>query len=297
MTETKIKITYSKLQEDIAELAAKIQDSGKKYDAVYAVPRGGVPMGVLISHHLNIPIVEEPTDDLHCLIVDDLIDSGKTLSQYPYNDTAVLYTKPHSPSVTYSVEEIDGWVEFPYEATNTDVEDNFRRILEYLGENPNREGLKETPKRYIKFMKEFLHKEDFNFTTFTNEDGNDEMIIQKDIPFFSMCEHHTAPFFGLATVAYIPNGKIVGLSKLARTVKYYASNFQNQERITSQVAERLQQELNPQGVAVTLSARHFCMEMRGVKTSGAHTVTTKLIGAFKEDDKARAEYMAHVRNL
>lgn len=183
------------------------------------------------------------------------------------------------------------------EQSREEAREHFRAILKYLGEDTTREGLLETPKRYIKFMEEFLYKEDFNFTTFENEDSNDEMIIQKDIPFFSLCEHHTAPFFGMATVAYIPNGKIVGLSKLARTVQHYARRFQNQERITAQVANRLQDELHPRGVAVTLSARHFCMEMRGVKTSGAHTVTTKLIGAFKEDDKARAEYMSHVRNL
>lgn len=176
------------------------------------------------------------------------------------------------------------------------AQEHFKAILEYLGEDTSREGLLETPKRYIKFMEEFLKPEDFNFTSFTNEDSGDEMIIQKDIPFFSLCEHHTAPFFGYATVAYIPDGKIVGLSKLARTVQYYAHNFQNQERITSQVAHRLQDELNPIGVAVTLSARHFCMEMRGVKTSGAHTVTTKLLGEFKDNEKARAEFMANVRN-
>lgn len=176
-----------------------------------------------------------------------------------------------------------------------EAQEHFKAILEYLGEDTEREGLKDTPKRYIKFMEEFLKPDDFNFTTFENE-GTDEMILQKDIPFFSLCEHHTAPFFGMATVAYIPNGKIVGLSKLARTVQLYAHRFQNQERITSQIADRLQEELDPQGVAVTLSARHFCMEMRGVKTHDTHTITTKLIGAFKNDNKARAEFMANVRS-
>ena len=121
------------------------------------------------------------------------------------------------------------------------------------------------------------------------------MIVQKNIPFFSLCEHHIAPFFGFANVAYIPNGKIIGLSKLARTVELYSRRLQNQERITNQVAERLQKELNPMGVAVTLSARHFCMEMRGIKTHDVTTTTTKLLGAFKDKPEARAEYMSAIQ--
>mgnify|MGYP000887831592 FL=1 len=169
--------------------------------------------------------------------------------------------------------------------------DCIAQLLKILGENPNREGLKDTPKRVMKFYREFLNPEPFNFTTFDGE-LYDEMIIQKDIPFFSLCEHHLAPFFGTATVAYIPDNKIVGLSKLARTVELYARRFQNQERITKQIAERLQEELNPLGVAVTLKARHFCMEMRGIKTHDVHTVTTKLLGAFRDKPEARAEFLS-----
>ncbi len=293
MSDTKIKISYEKLTKDIKELAEIIKLSQVQYKTIYAVPRGGVPVGVLIAQQLGIPLVEEPTDDLHCLVVDDLVDSGKTLAQFPHNNTAVLYVKPHSPQVNFHVEILDGWIEFPYEETEKDVEENFRRILEYLGEDPTREGLVETPKRYIKFMKQFLEKPEFNFTTFDAE-GYDELIVQKNIPFFSLCEHHIAPFFGTAHVAYIPNKKIVGLSKLARTVNHYASNFQNQERITSQIAERLTKELDPKGVAVMIDARHFCMEMRGVKTHDVSTVTTKLTGVFLDEPETRAEFMGHI---
>jgi GTP cyclohydrolase I len=167
---------------------------------------------------------------------------------------------------------------------------HFQQILKALGENTEREGLKETPKRYIKFMREFLELKEFNFTTF-NAEGTDEMILQTNIPFYSICEHHTAPFFGTADVAYIPNKKIVGLSKLARTVDLYANRFQNQERITTQIAERLQQELSPKGVAVHLKAQHLCMCMRGVKKHDTWTSTSKLLGVFKEDDKARGEFL------
>jgi GTP cyclohydrolase I len=168
---------------------------------------------------------------------------------------------------------------------------HFKEILRLLGENPEREGLLETPKRYIKFMREFLEPTPFNFTTFAAE-GTDEMILQTNIPFYSLCEHHAAPFFGVANIAYIPEGKIVGLSKLARVVDLYANRLQNQERITTQIAERLMEELNPKGVAVHLKAQHLCMCMRGVKKHDTWTSTSKLIGAFKEDEKARAEFLS-----
>jgi GTP cyclohydrolase I len=139
-------------------------------------------------------------------------------------------------------------------------------------------------------MREFLETKEFNFTTFDAE-GTDEMIIQTNIPFYSICEHHTAPFFGTADVAYIPNEKIVGLSKLARTVDLYANKFQNQERITTQIAERLQNELNPKGVAVHLKAQHLCMCMRGVKKHDTWTSTSKMLGVFKTDLNARNEFL------
>jgi GTP cyclohydrolase I len=167
---------------------------------------------------------------------------------------------------------------------------DLEKITEQLGEDVSREGLIETPKRYIKFMREFLEPKEFNFTTFDAE-GTDEMILQTNIPFYSLCEHHTAPFFGVAHIAYIPDKKIVGLSKLARTVDLYANRFQNQERITTQIAERLQKELSPLGVAVSLKAQHLCMCMRGVKKHDTWTITSKMLGAFKEDDKARNEFL------
>lgn len=171
---------------------------------------------------------------------------------------------------------------------------HFKEILKHLGEDANREGLKETPKRYIKFMREFLEPKEFIFTSFDAE-GTDEMIIQTNIPFYSMCEHHTAPFFGTANVAYIPRDRIVGLSKLSRTVDLYANRFQNQERITSQVAKRIQKELNPLGVAVTIKAQHLCMCMRGVKKHDTWTTTSKMIGVFKDDLNARNEFLRLIK--
>lgn len=171
---------------------------------------------------------------------------------------------------------------------------HFQQILKYFGENPEREGLQDTPKRYIKFLTEFLKPKEFNFTTFDSE-GLDEMIIQTNIPFYSLCEHHTAPFFGVANVAYIPNDKIVGLSKLARTVDLYANRLQNQERVTFQVANRLQKELNPLGVAVSLKAQHLCMSMRGVRKHDTWTITTKLLGVFQDNEGAKKEFLSFIK--
>ena len=170
----------------------------------------------------------------------------------------------------------------------------FQQILKHFGEDTEREGLQETPKRYIKFLTEFLKPKEFNFTTFDAE-GLDEMIIQTNIPFYSLCEHHTAPFFGVANVAYIPKDKIVGLSKLARTVDLYANKLQNQERVTFQVANRLQDELNPLGVAVSLKAQHLCMSMRGVRKHDTWTITTKLLGVFQDNDGARKEFLSFIK--
>lgn len=159
-----------------------------------------------------------------------------------------------------------------------------------------REGLQDTPLRYMAFLDEFINDDkDFEFTTFDAE-GQDQMIVQLDIPFYSLCEHHLAPFYGKAHVAYIPNTRIVGLSKLARTVDYYARNFQNQERITTQVAERLQNELQPVGVAVVLKATHLCMSMRGIQKPNTWTLTSKLLGAFKDDPTCRQEFMQIIQN-
>ncbi len=171
------------------------------------------------------------------------------------------------------------------------AEEALKVILTEIGEDVDREGLKDTPKRYVKFLRQFLNPPAFNFTTFDAE-GTDEMIVQTNIPFYSLCEHHIAPFYGTAAVAYIPDGKIVGLSKLARTVDLYANKLQNQERITNQIAERLMEELNPKGVAVVLKAQHLCMNMRGVKKHDTWTTTSKLTGHFKDDLNCRNEFLS-----
>lgn len=172
-------------------------------------------------------------------------------------------------------------------ATN---EKNIVKLLEHLGEEPGRPGLEDTPERFVKFMEETTKPMEFNFTTFENE-GIDEMIVETNVQFYSLCEHHLVPFFGVAHVAYIPGERIAGLSKLARSVEYFARGLQNQERITNQIAELIQNKLNPKGVGVILQARHLCMEMRGVKKPNTLTATSSMWGLMKTDRSARDEFL------
>jgi len=167
-------------------------------------------------------------------------------------------------------------------------------LLHYIGQDITREGLKDTPKRYVKFLKEFTNPPPFTFTTFENE-GNDEMVIVKNIPFYSLCEHHMAPFFGTASIAYIPNNVIVGLSKIPRALDAIARKPQNQERITQHVATFLMEQLMPKGVAVVIEARHLCVEMRGVEKPGTITVTSAMLGVFKTDVNARQEFLKLIK--
>jgi GTP cyclohydrolase I len=149
-----------------------------------------------------------------------------------------------------------------------------------------------TPARFVKMLKELTTPEDFEFTTFPNEDGVDEIILVKDIPFVSLCNHHVVPFHGVAHVGYIPDEKIVGLSKLARVVRYYAKALQVQERLTMQIADRLVEELAPLGVAVIVEAEHMCMTIRGVQTPGTRTTTSRMVGVFADHERtAKNEFL------
>lgn len=174
------------------------------------------------------------------------------------------------------------------------LQNNFREIINAFDTNSKREGLEDTPKRYLKFLNEFCNPEPFDFTVFESE-GYDEMIIESNIPFFSLCEHHTCPFFGVGHIAYIPNNKVVGISKLARALDWHSRGFQNQERITKQVCELIEEELKPKGVAVLLKAQHTCMSMRGIKKHDTWTITSALRGAFKNDISCRNEFLSLIK--
>jgi GTP cyclohydrolase I len=169
-------------------------------------------------------------------------------------------------------------------------EDVIAELLAHLDKNPGREGLRDTPQRYKKFLDEFLNPEPFKTTIFDSE-GYDEMVLQTKIPFYSICEHHLLPFFGYGSIAYIPNKKIVGLSKLARILDHFSRQLQNQERITVQVADFLNEAISPKGAGVILEARHLCMEMRGIQKPEVMTTTSCVRGIFKSDPRTRSEFI------
>ena len=183
--------------------------------------------------------------------------------------------------------------------SDKEAEEAFVKILQWIGEDPAREGLLETPKRVVKAFKEYFsgyHKDASEALnkTFGDVDGYDDMVLEKNISFESHCEHHMAPIIGVIHIAYIPNKKVVGLSKLARTVEVFAKRLQTQERLNMQIAKTLMSGLEAKGVAVTIDASHQCMTMRGIKKEKATTVTNYYLGTFKEDLSYQNRYLRYI---
>ena len=185
------------------------------------------------------------------------------------------------------------------EVSDKQAEEAFKTILRWIGEDPNREGLVETPRRVIKAFREYFkgYHQDAHADlskTFGDVEGYDDMVVEKNITLESHCEHHMAPIIGVAHVAYIPNKKVVGLSKLARTVEVFSKRLQTQERLTMQVAKTLMNALDAKGVAVTVDAAHQCMTMRGIKKEKATTVTNYFLGSFREDLSIQNRYLRYI---
>jgi len=167
-----------------------------------------------------------------------------------------------------------------------------RELLVALGAQLDSAGLRETPRRVASAYAELLTPEPFTLTTFPNDEGYDELVVVRDISFQSLCMHHLLPFHGVAHVAYLPAGRIIGLSKLARVVDHFARDLQVQERLTKQVAACIEEELEPKGVGVVLEAEHLCMSLRGVQKTGARTVTSALHGLVRDDPRTREEFLS-----
>ena len=197
------------------------------------------------------------------------------------------------------VKEIDKTLKDSEKITEKEVEEAFVKIIKWIGEDPSREGLLSTPKRLVKAFREYYKgysqdPEKILEKTFGDVLGYDDMVIQKNISLQSHCEHHMAPIIGVAHIAYIPNKRVVGLSKLARVVEVFSKRLQTQERLTMQIANTLMQSLNAKGVAVSIDATHQCMTMRGIKKEQATTITNYYLGQFKEDLSYQNRYLRFI---
>jgi len=279
----------------MAEKIRRDLDSGERVLRVYGIPRGGVPIALGLGGR-GFSVVE--TAAQADVVVDDIRDSGKTAERYA-RDYPLL---PFYALIDKKGGDSCGWVVFPWEASEeASIEDAFVRLIQYVGEDPERGGLKETPLRMARAWREWCkgYNEDPKCILKTFDDGGsnyDQQIVIRDLPFYSHCEHHLAPFFGTVSIGYIPNeGRIVGLSKFGRLVDAFSRRLQVQERLTTQVAMTIWDELKPIGVGVVIRARHMCMESRGICKSGEVTVTSKLLGVHMTSAKANEEFLLLTR--
>lgn len=303
----KTKISYS--WKDVYLLAEKLADRilldiDRNTDpvALYGVPRGGIfvaqaVISFLRAKNTSVPFVLTTRAEHADIIVDDIVDTGKTKKYYADRFLFIPF---------YALVELDraymeqNWIIFPWEEMTNEIgpEENIRRILEYIGEDPDREGLLETPKRVIKSYSKlfggYSQRPEDILKTF-EEGACDEMVLLKNIEFASCCEHHMLPFTGRAHIAYVPNGKIIGISKLARLLEIFARRLQIQERIGQQVTEAMDRLLLPHGSACILEAQHSCMTSRGVEKQNSIMCTSSLTGIFKTQPETRQELLQLIK--
>lgn len=282
------------------EIATLMKEGKMQMIHIFPVPRGGIYAALAVLSRLN----EMNSSKKHILVdkieqadivIDDLRDSGAT-----QNRLDPTYSKPWFFLIDKERAGLMGkWVIFPWEAmcSETSPTDAVVRLLQHIGEDPSRDGLKDTPARVTKALSEMTNGYHVDikglFTMF--EDTSDEMVISKNIPFHSLCEHHMLPFHGVATIAYLPGERIVGISKLTRVLNAFAHRLQVQERLTSQITETLDKYLEPLGSACVIRAHHMCMSCRGVRNN-SEMITSSLTGVFKSRHEVRAEFMSLVNS-
>ena len=302
-------LTWSAFDDLVNKLHERILERVKN-PVVFGIPSGGSPVATAL--------VMKGMEGAYSfgranVIVDDLVDTGRTakaaLSQHkvwathsekPYFDA--LLRKPYSPKKLAPQARVEKeWIVFPWENMDgpeiQSIEGNIERVLQYIGEDPTREGLRETPRRVVKAIEEMTegyHQNPDAYCKVFHEEHSDEMVVLQGITFTSMCEHHLLPFWGTASIGYIPDGgRIIGLSKLARILHTYARRLQNQERLTHQVVDFLHshEELSPLGAGAVIRSHHTCMSCRGLRQQGSEMVTSATLGAIRDDPAARAEFM------
>lgn len=305
--ENKINLTWDDIHKRAIAVAKDIEDSwapSRQHPIkLYGIPRGGIPAVQAVFACLKlvteyVTISEFPEIHTNCICIDDIIDTGSTRKKFQ----SKYHHIPFYALVDKECKDKDWrgkWISFPWERMKNDDApvENIRRLLEYLGEDPERDGLKETPERVIKSFGKLFggYKQEPKKIFKVFEEPCDEMVIVKDIEFYSTCEHHWLPFYGRAHIAYIPKGKVIGVSKLARLLEIYSRRLQIQERICQQVTQALEENLKPIGAACILEAQHLCMVCRGVEKQHSVMITSSLTGAFKEKPEARAELMSMIK--
>lgn len=282
--------------EQIADMLVKVSSWKDPHDIkLYGIPRGGIPAAYAVTSFLpNSRIVDEP--GIADVLVDDIIGTGRTKES-----REKLY--PDKIFVSLFEGKQEEWLIFPWELNMAGSADDIpRRLIQFIGEDCEREGLKDTPDRFLRawefWTSGYKTNDQHLLKSFVDGSENyDELVFVGNIPFYSHCEHHLAPFFGYAHIGYIPNQKIVGLSKLSRVVDMFARRLQVQERLTTEIAKLLDKFLLPKGLGVVLMARHLCMESRGVSKPRTITTTSSMKGCFKKEASARSELLQFISNL
>lgn len=294
---------------DVENVARQIRKSENRYAGIYGIPQGGIPFAVALSAELDLPLVARDElidfDDngLEILIVDDLVDSGKTMLTWTAYDKAIIGHKPASPKLgshTYYAREFpQEWIHFWWEPKEEmDAESLVTRMLEYIGEDPGRPGLVETPKRVVKMWGEvFGGMKDENRPRIQIVPNDDDGVVYDQMLrdsgyFFSHCEHHLVPFFGNYYFGYIPNKSILGASKIGRLIDYYSARPQIAERLVNQVIDDIEKEVKPYGSILVMTARHLCKEMRGLKKWNSPYEAIAVRGSFRENiNNCKMEFM------